>query len=75
MNLYVAVVLEGFSDSSNANDDDNAIKPYQIEEFNERWADYDSNGTGWITNIQLVWILHELKKPLGYLQDNIDFKS
>ena len=36
MNLYVAVVLEGFSESSNANDDKNAIKPYEIEEFNER---------------------------------------
>ena len=36
MNLYVAVVLEGFSDSSNANDEANAIKPYEIEEFNER---------------------------------------
>ena len=75
MNLYVAVVLEGFAESSNANDEKNCLKPYQIEEFNERWADYDPNGTGFITNIQLVLILFELKKPLGYLKDSIDFKT
>ena len=28
LNLYVAVVLEGFKNSSKLNDEENAIKPY-----------------------------------------------
>ena len=43
MNLYVAVVLECFSESSKENQA--AISPNNFEEFVQKWSEYDPNAT------------------------------
>eukprot|EP00357_Protocruzia_adherens_P002279 CAMPEP_0115018076 /NCGR_PEP_ID=MMETSP0216-20121206/28549_1 /TAXON_ID=223996 /ORGANISM="Protocruzia adherens, Strain Boccale" /LENGTH=525 /DNA_ID=CAMNT_0002389119 /DNA_START=329 /DNA_END=1906 /DNA_ORIENTATION=- len=63
MNLFVAVVLEGFSESTKENEA--SITPQQYEEFVEMWSLYDEEGTGWISVEDLAFLLHELDPPLG----------
>jgi Ca2+-binding EF-hand superfamily protein len=46
LNLFIAVVLQGFSES---NEDENLfIKKDQIEIFQNEWKKFDPNGTGYI---------------------------
>ena len=44
MNLFVAVVLSGFSDAMSENDA--PVTPTDFDEFLEKWAEYDPNGRG-----------------------------
>ena len=46
LNLLLAVVVEGFAESKKENDA--VINPAQIDEFLDKWSEYDPQGTGLI---------------------------
>ena len=63
MNLFVAVVIEGFSSSSNDNSGDVTSEDYTI--LIEKWAEYDKDASGWIDPKDLAFLIFELPAPLG----------
>ena len=68
MNLYIAVVLEGFAESTKENEA--TITPDDFEKFHDRWAEYDPNASEYITSQELVFVLHEIHPPLGFLHND-----
>lgn len=68
LNLLLAVVIEGFRDAKKENDA--VINPAEIDEFLEKWAQYDPKGTGLIRPEELLFILHDLHSPIGLKEAN-----
>jgi len=63
MNLFIAVVIEGFSSSSKENS--GVVTSEHYSQLIEKWADYDKDATGWITPKDLAFMIYELDPPLG----------
>ena len=68
MNLTVAAVIDGLS--SARKDNSGVIKKDEINKLVELWSEYDPKATGWIDVTNLVFLLYELPKPLGYGKDH-----
>ena len=68
MNLFITVVVEGYSDSVKENEA--IITPTQIDEFLMKWSDYDPHGTGFISFEQFAFLIFDLPPPLGIKEDN-----
>jgi len=66
-NLFLAVVVGGYMESKKENEA--VISPAQIDEFLDKWAEYDPQGTGLISPEQFAFLIHDLPQPLG-LKDN-----
>lgn len=66
-NLFLAVVVGGYIESKKENEA--VISPAQMDEFLEKWAEYDPQGTGLISPEQFAFLIHDLPQPLG-LKDN-----
>lgn len=69
LNLLLAVVVEGFAESKKENDA--VINPSQIDEFLDKWAEYDPKGTGLITPEEFLFILHDLFPPIGLKEETV----
>lgn len=46
LNLFVAVILEGFDKT--LKNEESHLKPLEISDFIELWKEYDPNATGFI---------------------------
>ena len=70
MNLFVAVVIEGFSASTQENS--GIVTSQDYLNLIEKWSVYDPNATGFITPKDLAFLIYELEPPLGKKKDNKD---
>jgi len=67
LNLFIAVVLEGFYNSSQ---NENAEFNLTIAlEFTNTWKKFDPQGTGFISKCKLEEFLIALGAPLGFKAD------
>lgn len=71
MNLFLAVVVGGYHESKKENEA--VISPVQMDEFLDKWAEYDPQGTGFLTPEEFAFLIHDLPQPLG-LKDNASVK-
>jgi hypothetical protein len=69
MNLFVAVVLQGFDNLSKH--ESSSIKPIVLERFIENWSNYDKKGAGFISSRELNSFLSMLPPPLGWKGKNL----
>jgi hypothetical protein len=60
LNLFIAIILEGFDDSSHFDNFD--ISEYSIEQFKDLWSKYDPKGTGYIKTKRFPFLLMKLAK-------------
>lgn len=74
MNLFVAVVIEGFEESRK-DDEDSIINSRQLDMFLEKWSKYDPKAKGWIRPVDLAFLLYDIDKPLGYRDPREDIIS
>lgn len=60
LNLFVAVILQGFSASSN----EEILNVYknQAEDFKKQWLKYDPEGTGYIKLADLSHLIDDLEE-------------
>ena len=63
VNLFVAVVLEGFSSTNKEHT--GFIHSLHFEELLEKWTAYDEDATGWIKMEDICFLVHEVEYPLG----------
>ena len=63
MNLFVAVVIEGFQASCSENSGVVTSTDYKI--LIEKWSIYDPKATGFITPKDLAFLVYDLDPPLG----------
>ena len=63
MNLFVAVVIEGFSTSTKENTGVVTSQDYTL--LIERWKRYDPSACGFIYPVDLAFLIYELPRPLG----------
>ena len=57
LNLFIAVVLEGFSSANK--DFTSAVTNEDYKNFLDTWLEYDPDATGWLTLNDLVFFLNE----------------
>ena len=67
VNLFLAIVVGGYIESKKENEA--VITPGQMDEFLDKWAEYDPQGTGFVTPNEYAFLIHDLPQPLG-LKDN-----
>lgn len=58
MNLFTAVVLEGFSSFTIENG--SLVTSQDYETLIEKWSYYDPEATGWIKPKHLAYLIYEL---------------
>ncbi len=63
LNLFIAVVLEGFSSTNK--DFTSAVTNEDYKNFLEKWLDYDPDATGWLKIDDLVFFLNDLPLPFN----------
>ena len=68
LNLLLAVVIEGFSESKK--ESDAVINPEQLDQFLEKWAEYDPKGTGLVRPEEFLFIIHDLYPPVGLREES-----
>lgn len=66
--LFLAVVIGGYAESKKENEA--VITPNQMEEFLDKWSEYDPQGTGFLTPEQFAFLIHDLPPPLGLKDEN-----
>lgn len=72
MNLFLAVVVEGYLES--LKEQEAVINPCQMEELLDKWAEYDPEGTGFMTPENMAFLLYELNPPIGLKDDSVQFE-
>lgn len=63
LNLFIAVVLEGFSSTNKEHT--GAVTSEHFNELQELWVNYDQMATGWIDVKDLIFLIYQLSEPLG----------
>ena len=71
LNLFTAVVLEGFSSSNKEHT--GTVTSEHYNELITHWQTYDKSGSGWITLRDLIFLLFELNAPFGFNNEYIKF--
>jgi hypothetical protein len=66
INLFVAVILEGFEETNEKNA--SPINEEDLQLLAELWQKYDPLATGWISDHHFMKLLKELPPPLGIVQ-------
>ena len=64
LNLFIAVVIEGFSSTNKEHTGVVTQKDYM--NFIDKWLLYDREATGWISLENLIFLMHEIDEPLGF---------
>jgi len=64
LNMFVAVVLEGFSESMK--DSGKAVNSDVLIDLRKKWSEFDHEARGWIYSDDVAQILHELPPPFGF---------
>lgn len=70
LNLFIAIILEGFAETSNK--ENNLIEKEDIDKFIKCWSKLDPKGTGFIKLLELPDFLFDLGaagSPLGWDED------
>ena len=70
LNLFVAVVIEGFSSTNKEHT--GVVTSEHYNELITKWVDYDTAASGWIDVRNLIFLIYELNEPLGR---NKEFES
>ena len=65
--LYLAVVIGGYVKTKK--EDGAIISPSEVDDFFTKWAEYDKQGTGFITPDQFAFLINDLPPPLGLKDD------
>ena len=73
LNLFTAVVLEGFSSSNKEHT--GTVTSEHYNELITHWQTYDKSGSGWITLRDLIFLLFELNAPFGFNNEYIKFQA
>ena len=63
LNLFIAVVLEGFSSTNKEHT--GVVTSQHYNEFIEKWTFYDEEASGWIKLEDLIFLIYELQPPIG----------
>jgi hypothetical protein len=63
INLFIAVVLEGYASISIQQI--GIISQTHYQELIHLWMSYDTKATGWIQLKDLIFLIYELSEPLG----------
>ena len=63
LNLFIAVVLEGFSNTNR--DFKSAITTEDFQIFLNKWLEFDPSATGWLKLDDLVFFLRDLPFPFS----------
>jgi hypothetical protein len=63
MKLFVAVVIEGFSESMK--EEERCVNIANSSEFQQKWAELDPQATGWLDRKQAAQIIYEISPPFG----------
>lgn len=71
INLFMAIVIEGYFISENEHE--SIINQKHIDELLKKWSEYDPKGTGFISYENLVFMLHELYPPIGLKDKNLNY--
>lgn len=69
MNLAVAAVIQGLNTACQENL--GIVSADDVDQFISLWKYYDPAATGWISAENLVYLLCELKHPLGRKRDDV----
>jgi len=72
MNVFLAVVVEGYLES--LKEQEAVINPNQMEELLDKWAEYDPEGSGFLTPENMAFLLYELHPPIGLKDDSVQFE-
>jgi hypothetical protein len=65
--LFLAIVIGGYADCKK--ESEAIILPHQMEEFLDKWAEYDPLGTGFISPEAFAFLIHDLPPPIGVKDD------
>ena len=71
INLFMAIVIEGYFISENEHE--SIINQKHIEELLLKWSEYDPNGTGFINYENMAFLLHDLYPPIGLKDRNLNY--
>jgi hypothetical protein len=71
INLFMAVVIEGYFISENEHE--SVINQKHIDELLTKWSEYDPNGTGFISYQNMAFLLYELYPPIGLKDKNLNY--
>jgi hypothetical protein len=63
LNLFIAVVLEGFSSTNKEHT--GVVTSEHFQELLNKWEFYDPHATGFIEVENLIFLIYELPDPLG----------
>jgi hypothetical protein len=76
LDIFVAIIIEGFEQSSNKAN--NLIQEEDYEKFRDSWVKFDPDGTGFISIPDFFQLMFLMGEPLGWgpeYQDNINLQS
>lgn len=68
MNLFIAVILEGFGESSS--ESDAGLSDDHFSTFAQIWTKYDPTGTHFVHGDDMIAIMRELPPPLGFTSES-----
>lgn len=71
INLFMAIVIEGFFISEHEHE--SVINQKNIEEFLDKWSEYDPSGSGFISYENMAFLLHDLYPPIGMKDMNLNY--
>ena len=60
LNLFIAIILEGFSSTSEQ--EEQTVSEPQIEQFRRLWSEYDPDATGLIEVFELKDLIDDLRE-------------
>jgi hypothetical protein len=63
LNLFIAVVLEGYM--ATLKDHIGIVSAEMLDDLVDTWVDYDPEATGWISVKDLIFLVYDVREPLG----------
>ena len=63
MNMFIAVVLEGFSSTNKEHT--GVVVSHHYNDLINKWTYFDTGASGFILLEDLIFLAHELAPPLG----------
>jgi hypothetical protein len=73
INLYVAVILEGFAESEAM--ENGSLNSMHLQIFRLAWVEFDPEGTGFINTTDIFRLLSRMEAPLGFKNASQAFKA